>query len=107
MCPVIVTGHGLPTTEVKTSARFSLSIPENYIDTTIIDRLSIFPLACVHTVTHQRVDVYYLNLLFPVLSRLRSVAVVPSPSVDGLIIGIDFIRRGSLTLDCNGLVFCF
>lgn len=108
--PLSVSTHGLPSKRIRTRARFALSVSENYLSKNLIDRLGLFPYGKLENGK----DFYYIDLHFVVGMlgavtdhyTFRGIIAMPSSRLTGLIIGMDLIRRGQLTANADGIIFC-
>jgi len=114
--PVSVSGHGMYNGKRKrVRARFGLSVTENYLSNKIISELNLFPHGKTVLASGRVSEFYFIDLHFTVgllgnmteQTDFRGLVVIPSDRLDGLIVGMDLIRRGRLTVDADGIIFCY
>lgn len=113
--PLAVSGHGITGKKKRVRARFAISVAENYLSEKVIRELGLFPHGRTELNNGTETDFYFIDLHFTVgmlgaltdRTTFRGVTVIPSPRLNGLIIGMDLIRRGRLTADAAGITFCF
>jgi len=109
-----------PNRLVRVRTTFSLSVPENIIDLSLIKKLGLISMGQTKVTRKSgrlTKDFYYVNLhltvgLMGALTekiRYRGIMVVPAEREirHGLVLGADLIRRGHLTVNSDGLTFCF
>jgi hypothetical protein len=112
--PLSISGHGITGIKKRVRARFALNTIDNYLDVGVIKALGLFPYGHTTLTSGRETEFYFVDLHLtvglmgsvPDRYVFRGVAVIPSRKLTGLVIGMDLIRRGRLTVDGDGVTFC-